>query len=147
MNDYSREQLPQPNSSSERGVWSAPVIVACGLLTVVAVAAVYTAVQARTTVRLAAESTETASRTLEVVQAAAAHAARPRTFEYAVASPSDYSWDREANEFGGAGWTIVSARRAVDSDTKVPSYELILMRETPGRATAGSDQPGQQAGP
>lgn len=50
-------------------------------------------------------------------------------YEYAVASPSDYSFSESMSENGSEGWKAVSCRRAIDSDTDVAGYECIMVRE------------------
>ena len=54
---------------------------------------------------------------------------KPTSYEYQIASPSDYSFEESMNEYGEQGWQAVSCRRAIDSITDEASYECILTRK------------------
>ncbi|MDJ0572628.1 MAG: hypothetical protein QNJ53_26800 [Pleurocapsa sp. MO_192.B19] len=51
------------------------------------------------------------------------------SYEYTIASPSDYSFEESMSEYGSKGWEAVSCRRAMDSVTDDYGYECIMSRE------------------
>ena len=51
-------------------------------------------------------------------------------WEYCIESPSDFLLTATLNSLGADGWEMVSARRAVDSETNIASYEMIFKRPT-----------------
>ena len=53
-------------------------------------------------------------------------------WEYRIERPSDYTFIREMTQFGEQGWELVFARRALDSENDVYSYEVILKRPVDG---------------
>jgi hypothetical protein len=54
----------------------------------------------------------------------------PPEFEYMIAAPKDYAFNREMTELGKQGWEVVSARRATSSNEyEKASYEVILKRQ------------------
>ena len=52
---------------------------------------------------------------------------QPPRWEYDVVSIGDAEWHSKAQDLGSAGWEIVTARRASDSDGNF-AYECIVKR-------------------
>lgn len=51
------------------------------------------------------------------------------SYEYTIASPSDYTFEESMDDYGSKGWEAVNCRRASDSDTDAMMYECIMVRE------------------
>ncbi len=51
------------------------------------------------------------------------------SYEYTIASPSDYTFEESMDDYGSQGWEAVNCRRAKDSDTDSMMYECIMVRE------------------
>ena len=51
------------------------------------------------------------------------------SYEYTIASPSDYTFEESMDDYGSQGWEAVNCRRASDSDTDAMMYECIMVRE------------------
>ena len=54
---------------------------------------------------------------------------KPTSYEYLIASPSDYSFEESMNGYGEQGWQAVSCRRAIDSDISTRRIFLLLDRK------------------
>lgn len=51
------------------------------------------------------------------------------SYEYTIASPSDYVFEESMDEYGSQGWKATSCRRARDSDSDSMMYECVMVRE------------------
>jgi hypothetical protein len=51
------------------------------------------------------------------------------SYEYTIASPSDYTFKESMDDYGSQGWEAVNCRRASNSDTDAMMYECIMVRE------------------